>query len=107
LNGDKKEAPHDALYWRFGQQMAIRQGDWKLVRYDPKVDGQRGLATEPKLYNLAKDVGEKNDLIEDEPARADALQAAWGRWNESNVPPRWGGRRRNAPNRKNSPEQAG
>ena len=24
--------PHDALYWRFGGQMAIRKGDWKLVK---------------------------------------------------------------------------
>jgi arylsulfatase A-like enzyme len=84
--------PHETLYWRFGQQMAIRQGDWKLVRYDPVVDGMRGAATEPKLYNLASDISETNDLIEEEPQRAKALQAEWDHWNESNVPPLWGGR---------------
>ena len=36
------EHPHDALYWRFGPQMAIRQGDWKLVRYDPGGRRQEG-----------------------------------------------------------------
>jgi arylsulfatase A-like enzyme len=111
LSGDNNDAPHDALYWRFGQQMAVRQGDWKLVRYDPNVDGQRGAPTEPKLYNLAHDVGEKKDLVADEPERAQALQAAWDKWNESNVPARWGdgrgGRRRNAPNREKVPQQAG
>ena len=32
LNGQKSGVPHEALYWRFGQQMAIRMGDWKLVK---------------------------------------------------------------------------
>jgi len=27
LAGTTKTAPHEALYWRFGEQMAIRQGD--------------------------------------------------------------------------------
>jgi arylsulfatase A-like enzyme len=103
LRGDEDGAPHDALYWRFGQQMAIRQGDWKLVRYDATVDGMRGQFTEPKLYNLAADIGESNDLMGEEPEKAAALQAAWDEWNKSNVPALWGdgrGRgRRNAANR--------
>jgi arylsulfatase A-like enzyme len=108
LRGQKKAKPHDALYWRFGEQMAIRQGDWKLVRYDAAVDGQRGATTEPKLYNLAADIGEENDLIVEEPQRAKALKASWDKWNESNVPPKWGGgRRRNVPQRENTPQQAG
>jgi arylsulfatase A-like enzyme len=88
--GENIEPPHDALYWRFGQQMAIRQGDWKLVEYDPKVDGQTGKATDAKLYNLADDIGETNNLIEQEPEKARVLQAAWDEWNRSNVPPLWG-----------------
>ncbi len=40
LEGKNTAAPHDILYWRFGQQMAIRKGDWKLVRYDPAADGE-------------------------------------------------------------------
>ena len=52
LNDKNKEKPHSTLYWRFGDQMAIRQGDWKLVRYDPVVDGMKGTATDAKLYNL-------------------------------------------------------
>ena len=33
-----KTPPHDALYWRLGEQFAIRRGDWKLVRYDRTAD---------------------------------------------------------------------
>jgi arylsulfatase A-like enzyme len=88
--GDQNDAaPHDALYWRFGQQMAIRQGDWKLVRYDPRVDGMTGRATESKLYNLADDIGESNDVIDEHPDKAEALQAAWDEWNKLNVRPLW------------------
>jgi arylsulfatase A-like enzyme len=93
LNSEKDGAPHDALYWRFGAQMAIRQGDWKLVKYDPTVDGQpggKGTATEARLYNLAHDIGETNDLMDEEPEKAEELQTAWDEWNESNVPPAWG-----------------
>src|SRR5262249_9202241 len=36
LTGESgRSEPHPTLYWRLGEQMAIRQGDWKLVRYDP------------------------------------------------------------------------
>jgi arylsulfatase A-like enzyme len=93
LRGEKTEPPHEALYWRFGQQMAIRKGDWKLVRYDTAADGGARGATEAKLYNLKDDIGEKNDLAAKEPQRVRELQAVWDRWNESNVKPLWGGGR--------------
>jgi arylsulfatase A-like enzyme len=89
FTGKKTEGPHPTLCWRFGDQMAIRQGDWKLVRYDPVVDGMKGTATDARLYNLASDVGEEKDLIKAEPQKAKELQAAWDDWNQLNVPPRW------------------
>jgi hypothetical protein len=72
--------------------MAVRQGDWKLVRYDPVADGLPDVAKAvgPALYNLADDVGEERDLIAEHPDKAKELQAAWDKWNESNVPPKWG-----------------
>ncbi|HKQ39266.1 MAG TPA: sulfatase [Verrucomicrobiae bacterium] len=85
LSGKKKGAPHEALYWRFGQQMAIRQGDWKLVK------GGRGNAVveKPLLINLAKDVGEQNDLSDKEPKKVAQLQAAWDKWNAELIPAQW------------------
>ena len=99
LTGENPEVPHDALYWRFGQQMAIRKGDWKLVAYDPVIDGGRGKATPKKLYHLANDLGEEQDLAASEPEKVQELQASWDKWNQSNVPPKWGARGRVSPKR--------
>lgn len=85
------KTPHDALYWRFGNQMAIRKGDWKLIKYDPVADGGKGQPTGPHLYNLAKDIGEKDDLAEKMPDKVKELQTAWSAWNKDNVAPLWGG----------------
>jgi arylsulfatase A-like enzyme len=81
LEGKSTQAPHDALFWRFGVQYAVRQGDWKLVK--PSVNSQ------PKLFNLANDVGEKNDLAAKEPEKTKQLQALWDAWNAKNEAPRW------------------
>ncbi len=90
LSGKEKGTPHDALYWRFGKQMAIRQGDWKLVRYDLGAEGKSGLSP-ASLYNLTDDIGEATDLSAKNPDRVKALQAAWDAWDKSNVAPLWGG----------------
>lgn len=90
LAGENNDAPHEALFWRFGPQMAVRQGDWKLVKYDPVVDGGKKGATDARLYNLAEDIGEEDNVIAEEPEKAQELQAAWDEWNKSNVPPLWG-----------------
>ncbi len=87
LSGDETTVPHDAIYWRFGQQMAIRSGDWKLVRYDPAADGVAGRVTPTRLYNLANDIHEDNDLSEEMPAKVKWLQAKWDAWDQSNVAP--------------------
>lgn len=81
LTGKTKDAPHEALFWRFGVQYAVRQGDWKLVK--PAVDAA------PKLFDLAKDPGEQKDLAAAEPDRAQRLQKLWDAWNAQNEPPRW------------------
>jgi arylsulfatase A-like enzyme len=96
LDGEKTGTPHDRLYWRFGAQMAIRQGDWKLVRYDSNADTQTGgrgqSVTAAKLYNLANDIGEANDLAAAMPDKVRELQAPWDAWNATLAAPLWGGR---------------
>lgn len=81
LKGEKAGAPHSALYWRFGEQIALRQGDWKLL----KVRGD----TKPRLYNLREDIGEQQDLAATKPELVARLQLEWDSWNTTLVPPSW------------------
>lgn len=99
LRGEKSGAPHDALYWRFGEQMAVRKGDWKLVRSagEQKDDRDAGNArtavatttTGAHLYHLGQDIGETTDLAAREPAKVKELTDAWMAWNQQNVDPVW------------------
>jgi len=94
LLGEKTSAPHDALYWRFGEQWAIRAGDFKLGQYDGNADTQSGKRNQPvsavKLYNLAKDIGETDDLSAAMPEKVKELRAKWDAWNALNEKARWG-----------------
>lgn len=93
LTGDQAGAPHAALFWRFGAQVAVRLGDWKLV----KGAGMPGIAVEAghssiqgaALYHLVTDIGEKHDLAASEPAKVRELAAAWEAWNAGNVDAKW------------------
>jgi arylsulfatase A-like enzyme len=94
VTGEKSAPPHDALYWRFGQQIAIRQGDWKLVKAPGggAEGGEKGgVATTQgaQLYNLTKDIGEQTNLADQEPEKVKELAAAWDAWNKDNIPPKW------------------
>ncbi|PWU20451.1 MAG: sulfatase [Verrucomicrobia bacterium] len=94
VTGSKSAPPHEALYWRFGQQIAIRMGDWKLVKAPGGGTGpgeQTGKAStaNAQLYNLKKDIGEKENLAETEPGKFKELAAAWDKWNAELVDPLW------------------
>ena len=96
LAGESKDAPHKALFWRFGQQTAVRMGDWKLVtarNVDSKTSSNnlRSAPTiGPALYNLSDDIGEQNDVAQANPEKVAELQAAWDEWNKGNVAAAWG-----------------
>jgi arylsulfatase A-like enzyme len=103
LTGEQSGAPHEALYWRFGPQVAIRKGDWKLVKGVGSV-GVQGVERRAQsnmegaeLYDLGKDIGEKTNLADQEPAKVKELAADWDRWNSENVDAKWipGNRDRN------------
>ncbi len=91
LKGEKTEAPHDALYWRFGQQLAIRKGDWKLVKGPEGTNGPRGTASVEgaQLYNLSEDIGETTDVAAKNPEKVKELADQWNKWNSGLVEPKW------------------
>ena len=94
LKGESKDAPHAALFWRFGGQLAIRAGDWKLSKAaGPNEDVERkGPASldGAKLFNLKDDLGEKTDVAAKHPDKVKELSAAWAEWNKDLVEPAWG-----------------
>jgi arylsulfatase A-like enzyme len=91
LFGDGKRGrrpPRNPLYWHFPGYLgagkdgwrttpagAIREGDWKLIEFfeTGKIE----------LYNLAEDIGEKNDLAMKQPDRAKAMHDDLVMWRKS------------------------
>jgi arylsulfatase A-like enzyme len=88
LTRERTAAPHEALYWRFGPQKAIRKGPWKLVDWRD-FDTKRNSGWQ--LYDLANDPGEAHDLATAHPQLVQELSAAWDAWNVRNTAPRWHG----------------
>jgi arylsulfatase A-like enzyme len=94
LTGERAGHPHETLYWRLGEHMAIRKGDWKLVRTmegplkdaDPSTWNDLSRA---ELYNLAEDIGETRNLAATHPEKVKELVADWLRWNKQLAKPRW------------------
>jgi arylsulfatase A-like enzyme len=84
LTGKDAGQPHETLYWRFGEQWAIRHGDYKLCVN--RIDGTDKPAA---LYNLKADIGESKDLAMAEPEKAKELKGMWDRWNTEQKPPLW------------------
>ena len=96
LTGENGAKPHETLYWRFGEQWAIRHGDWKLVVGNEP--GSPASKTKPaELINLAADIGEAKNLAADEPGKVEELQKLYASWNAEQEEPRW----RPNPNAKN------
>jgi arylsulfatase A-like enzyme len=74
LNGAKTDAPHQAIFLRMFDKgtYAVRSGDLKLVI---EAKGRK-----PELYDLAKDIGERDNLAATRPddlARLEKLRLAW------------------------------
>ncbi|MFW5756697.1 MAG: arylsulfatase [Tangfeifania sp.] len=72
LLGEGNQKKHDYLYWEFHEKngrLAIRQGDWKLVRYDVFTPEK----TTTELYNLTDDPGEENNIAEENPEMTSKL----------------------------------
>ena len=84
----KKAAPHETLFWRYGQNAALRKGNWKLVRQG----GRNAAETKFELYDLSNDIGETVDLSAKRPEIVRELTAAWNEKNSQMKAPLWGGR---------------
>ncbi|MFK7849477.1 MAG: sulfatase-like hydrolase/transferase [Akkermansiaceae bacterium] len=85
LTGQKQGDPHEALFIRkFDQgRFAVRHGDSKLVI--DKADGS------PLLFDLSKDISEKNNTAKGHPERVAELNRLRENWNKELIEPTFEG----------------
>ncbi|MDE0349907.1 MAG: sulfatase-like hydrolase/transferase, partial [Gammaproteobacteria bacterium] len=108
LTGETEAPPHEFLFWRSAPNVAVRWGDWKLWRVDrserdldeamsaggrllPIVNypatSEFGQST--LLYNLAADIGERENLAERHPEVVERMEAEFATWSAGLVDPMW------------------
>jgi arylsulfatase A-like enzyme len=80
VTGANKGRPHETMYWRYGPQWAVRQGDMKLVV-------SKGGSGQPELYDLAADFAESKDLATSRPDTVKKLLAVYSAWNAEQAEP--------------------
>lgn len=79
LRGEIEAAPHETLHWSNGPNAAIRHGDWKLVRSHDNI----------WLFDLGKDLGERENLAESHPAMVKELLNKHRDWKAGVAKPAW------------------
>ena len=87
LRGERPGQPHDALYWRFWNQAAVRAGRWKYLRAGQDREF---------LFDLDSDAHERRNVLADHPAEAKRLRAKLEVWTREIQPPGLPGKPLNA-----------
>lgn len=72
-------SPHEALYWEYQKQFAVRQGPWKLMESATTGLGESSPAP-VWLSNLKDDPAETTNWLGREPAIGERLQKMLGEW---------------------------
>ncbi len=85
LRRPEKKQTRGPLFWHFGDQFAVREGDWKLVQArlftkDIMHGRRQPLAEKPELYNLRDDIGETTDLADSHPEIVKRLKGLYREW---------------------------
>lgn len=68
-------SPHGSFYFEYRSHIALRRGDWKIVRERPDQPW--------RLFNLARDLSELFNLAAADPGRVAELEAELRRWKAS------------------------
>ncbi|NJB85965.1 arylsulfatase A-like enzyme [Lewinella marina] len=80
LSGSQSGRPHQQLFWKRDVRAAVRDGDWKLLRYADRP---------AELYYLPEDVGENNNLANTHPERVKDMFKILYAWESTLSRPRW------------------
>lgn len=102
VQGKNESKPHEWLCWQNRSWLpkneggfvvptpkvhnsAIRKGNWKLVRYNEKLESDNR-PPDWRLYNLATDIGERNDVSDKHGAVVKELSSLFDAWRASMHP---------------------
>ena len=82
ISGERQGQPHNFLYWRFLWHHAVRKGDWKILKHRDHEEWE--------MYNLAEDIGEQNDLRNENPEKFQELMQIYNDMSDEMLDPQWG-----------------
>jgi arylsulfatase A-like enzyme len=68
---DGESLPSRYIFWKIGDEKAIRKGPWKLVSLGDNP---------PELYDLEKDIGETDNKADDHPELVSGMLKAYEEW---------------------------
>ncbi len=80
ITGENANPPHPVLYWKKESRGAIREGDWKLLRFPDRP---------AELYNIEKDISEVHDLAAEYPAKVKEMYKKLFDWELTLERPLW------------------
>ncbi|MFB9292678.1 sulfatase [Persicitalea jodogahamensis] len=80
LIGQRTERPHEVLYWKKESRAAIREGDWKLIRFPDRP---------AELYRLDNDISEERDLATAHPEKVREMYKKLFAWELTLERPLW------------------
>ena len=70
LTDEEKGDPHEALFWRFWDQSAVRMGDWKFLK----------AGSREYLFDLSSKNHEKENLIAQHPDKVKEMRKKLEKW---------------------------
>lgn len=80
LIGESTDRPHETLFWKKDVRAAIRDGDWKLIRFPDRP---------AELYDLSKDTTEQVSLADEYPEKVEELYQKIYDWEKTLGQPMW------------------
>lgn len=80
VEGKRSTRPHQSLFWKINTHAAVRDGDWKLVRFPDRP---------AELYNVRTDISEQQNLAGKYPFRVKALFKELFKWELTLERPLW------------------
>ena len=80
VRGEADGRPHQTLFWKKDVRAAVRDGDWKLIRFADRPS---------ELYNLIEDPAEQDNLAADHPELVAELFRKIFAWEQTLQRSRW------------------